>query len=56
MKLEIRINGKKVSKKKAEELIGKEKLARRIEEAKETFMEDPFILNQWMDGMTITFK
>lgn len=56
MKMEIRINGKKVSKKKAAEMIGAEKLEKRIKEAKETYMKDPYILNSWADGMSIIFK
>lgn len=51
----IYISGKKVSKKKAAELIGKELLEKRIEDAKKTFMGDPYILNEWMDGMVIKF-
>ena len=36
------------TKKAATELLGKEKLDRFIEEAKETFFEDPCIENEWM--------
>jgi len=56
MKTVFYFKGKKISKKKAEEIIGKERLFKRIKEAKETFMEDPYILNEWMDGLVIEFK
>lgn len=43
-------------KKKARELFGKEKVERRIEEAKESFMNDPYEEISWMDGMEIRFE
>lgn len=51
----IKMNGKKISKKKAEEMIGKERLQQRIEEAKQAFREDPLEEISWMDGMEIEF-
>ena len=56
MKTIIKLNGKKISKKKAAELFGKEKVENRIKEAKESFMNDPYEINSWMDGMEIEFK
>ena len=56
MKTIIKLNGKKISKKKAVELFGKEKVENRIKEAKESFMNDPYEINSWMDGMEIEFK
>jgi len=56
MKTIITVNGKKVSRKMAEEKFGKETVARRIKEAKEVFMEDPLVLSEWMDGMNIKFQ
>jgi hypothetical protein len=55
MRAIIYLNGKRITKKKARELFGKEKVERRIEEAKESFMNDPYEINSWMDGMEIRF-
>lgn len=56
MKTRFYLKGKKISKKKAIELIGKERLEARIKDAYETFMEDPYIVHEWMDGMEIRFE
>ena len=56
MKTIIKLKGKKISKKKAVELFGKERIDNRIKEAKESFMNDPYEINSWMDGMEIEFK
>jgi hypothetical protein len=56
MKTIIKLKGKKISKKKAVELFGKERIDNRIKEAKESFINDPYELNSWMDGMEIEFK
>ncbi len=56
MKTIIKLKGKKISKKKAIELFGKERIDNRIKEAKESFINDPYELNSWMDGMEIEFK
>ena len=56
MKIRIYLNGKKISKKKAKELIGEKRLVERIKEATESFYEDPYEQNIWMDGMMITFE
>ncbi len=52
----IKMNGKKITKKAAAELIGKEKLEARIQEAREAHQADPWELISWMDGMEISFN
>jgi len=47
------LNNKKVSRKALEEKFGKEKIAQRIKEAKETWSEDPLTEVSWADGMRI---
>lgn len=49
----IRLNGKKISRKKAEELFGKDRVERRVKEAIEAYMEDPWEISSWMDGMEV---
>lgn len=56
MRTRIYLNGKKITKKKAVELFGNEKVKRRIKEAKESFMNDPYEEISWMDGMEIRFE
>lgn len=56
LKMTIYYNGKKVSKKKAEQLFGKQYVKDRIPEAINTFMEDPNTVIEWMDGMGVTFE
>lgn len=56
MKTTIKVNGKRISKKAAEERYGKERIAQRIAEAKQAFIEDPYELSSWMDGMEITIS
>ena len=51
--MKFKMKGNPITKKKAEELIGKERLKKRIEDAKETFREDPNIEISWADGMEI---
>lgn len=51
----IKVNGKKITKAKAIEMFGKERMEARIAEAKEEHAEDPFTQISWMDGMTIEF-
>lgn len=53
MKVTIKVNGKRISKKAAEEKYGKERIAQRIKDAKDAYIEDPLELNTWMDGMEI---
>ena len=54
--MKIYMNGKRISKKSAAELIGKDRLEKRIQEAKETHEADPYVENSWMDGMRIEFE
>ena len=56
MKTEFYYQGKKITKKKAVEILGEKRFKERLQEAKETFFEDPYILNQWADSFTIIFK
>ncbi len=53
MRTRIEYKGKKITKKEAAELIGKERLEERIKDAKEGYYEDPFQTASWMDGMEI---
>lgn len=53
MKVEIRMNGKKISRKKAIELYGKEKIKKRIQDAIDSYYDDPMELVSWMDGMSM---
>ena len=53
MKVTIKVNGKKISQKKAKELYGEERMKARIAEAKQAYAEDTMELNTWMDGMEI---
>lgn len=53
MKITIKVNGKRISKKVAIANFGEECIKRRIEEAKQAYAKDPWELNTWMDGMEI---
>ena len=53
MKVEIRVKGKKISRKKAIEEYGKERIKNRIQDAIDSYYNDPMELVSWMDGMTI---
>ena len=53
MRVEIRVNGKKISRKKANEEYGKERMDKRVIEAHKSHLEDPLELCSWMDGMSI---
>lgn len=59
MKTKFYLDGKKITKKALQERIGEERLKRLIQEAKETFLEDPLTQNDFYlgrDGMlTIEF-
>lgn len=59
MKTKFYLNGKKITKKALQERIGEERLKRLVQEAKETFLEDPLTQNDFYlgrDGMlTIEF-
>lgn len=52
------LDGKKTTRKAVKELIGEERLKRMLREAKEAFMEDPLIQNDFFMGrqmLTIEF-
>ena len=59
MKTKFYLDGKKITKKALLERIGEERLKRLIQEAKETFLEDPLIQNDFFLGregmLTIEF-
>lgn len=47
-------NGKRISRKKLEEKLGKETVAQRVQSAKNEWVNDPGTLMLWLDGMKIT--
>ena len=59
MRTKFYLDGKKITKKALQERIGEERLKRMLQEAKETFLEDPLIQNDFYldrEGMlTIEF-
>ena len=58
MKTTFYLDGKKTTRKSVKELIGEERLKRILEEAKETFFEDPLVQNDFFIGngmLTIEF-
>lgn len=59
MKTKFYLNGKKITKKALQERIGEGRMNRLVQEAKETFMEDPLIENDFYLGsegmLTIEF-
>jgi hypothetical protein len=59
MKTKFYLNGKKTTRKAIKTLVGEERLERMLGEAKETFLEDPLVQNDFSlgkDGMlTIEF-
>lgn len=59
MRTKFYLDGKKITKKALQERIGEERLKRMLQEAKETFMEDPLIQNDFYLGregmLTIEF-
>ena len=59
MKTKFYLDGKKITKKALQERIGEERLKRMMQEAKETFLEDPLIQNVFYLGregmLTIEF-
>lgn len=60
MRIKFYLDGKKITKKALQERIGEERLKRMLQEAKETFMEDPLIQNDFYLGregmLTIEFR
>ena len=59
MRTKFYLDGKKITKKALQERIGEERLKRMVQEAKETFLEDPLIQNDFFLGregmLTIEF-
>lgn len=59
MRTKFYLYGKKITKKALQERIGEERLKRLVQEAKETFLEDPLIQNDFYLGregmLTIEF-
>ncbi len=59
MRTKFYLDGKKITKKALQERIGEERLKRLVQEAKETFLEDPLIENDFYLGsegmLTIEF-
>ena len=59
MRTKFYLDGKKITKKALQERIGGERLKRLVQEAKETFLEDPLIQNDFYLGregmLTIEF-
>ena len=59
MRTKFYLDGKKITNKALQERIGEERLKRLVQEAKETFMEDPLIQNDFYLGregmLTIEF-
>lgn len=49
------LKGKKITKQAAKELLGEKTLTQRIQDAKESYQEDPQQLINWMDGFEIRF-
>ena len=59
MRTKFYLDGKKITNKALQERIGEERLKRLVQEAKETFLEDPLIQNDFYLGregmLTIEF-
>lgn len=59
MRTKFYLDGKKITKKALQERIGEERLKRLVQEAKENFLEDPLIQNDFYLGregmLTIEF-
>lgn len=59
MRTKFYLDGKKITKKALQERIGEERLKRLVQEAKETFLEDPLTQNDFYLGregmLTIEF-
>ena len=59
MKMKFYLNGKKTTRKAVQEQLRADQLATMLKEAKETFMADPLIQNDFFIGngmLTITFE
>lgn len=58
MKTTFYLDGKKTTRKAVKELVGEERLKRMLKEAKETFLEEPMVQNDFFIGsgmLTIEF-
>ena len=58
MRTNFYLNGKKITRKAVKELVGEERLKEMLDEAKETFLEDPLTQNDFFIGngmLTIEF-
>lgn len=55
LKMVVYVKGKKVSKKKAIEMLGESRAEVRFTDALQGYLQDPFEEQSWMDGMVITF-
>lgn len=55
LKVVVYSNGKKISKKKAVEMLGESRAEVRFTDALHGYLQDPFEEQSWMDGMVITF-
>lgn len=53
--MEIRyfVNGEEITEKEADKRFGEERMNERLEDAMESYFEDPMQLNTWMDGLEI---
>lgn len=53
--MEIRyfVNGEEITEKEADKRFGEERMNERLEDAMESYFEDPMELNTWMDGLEI---
>lgn len=55
IRMEIRyfLNGEEITEKEADKKFGEERMNERLEDAMESYFEDPMTLNTWMDGLEI---
>jgi len=53
MRIEIYMHGKKISRKTACKIYDENTIKRRIQDAIETYEDDPLTTCDWMDGMEI---
>lgn len=59
MRTNLYLEGKKITRKAATELVGEDRLKRMIAEAKAGFFEDPLVQQSWFIGkgcLTIEFR
>lgn len=53
MNIRYFVNGKEITEKEADQRFGEERMNERLEDAMESYFEDPMTLNTWMDGLEI---